>query len=234
MMSTSSESTQDWEQGMYHALQPIFSQKTCPSGERVFETLGKLETRIQKENKTMLYPSVLKLAYLELTGRLRLVYDEEAATAFAESVGNWPAFPDSAEALGRLHDMGLKLIILSNVDTASFQESRKKLETGWGKFDAVYVAEDIGTYKPDLRNFHYALHHLEAEFGIDARDVLCVANSRYHDIQPARKIGIQTTWINRADNIMGVMGHESDAAPPHYTFRTMAEFADEMQRLREE
>ena len=49
---------QDWEAGMTENLHPLFGQKTCPTRERVFETLGKYETKLQQENKTMLYPDV--------------------------------------------------------------------------------------------------------------------------------------------------------------------------------
>ena len=63
----------------------------------------------------------LKNAYLTVTGELRLAFDEDAAIAFGESVGTWPAFPDSSESLGRLKKLGLKLIILSNVDNVSFE-----------------------------------------------------------------------------------------------------------------
>lgn len=45
-----------------------------------------------------------------------------AARTFGASVGNWPAFEDTAKALKVLHDGGLKLVILSNVDNASFEE----------------------------------------------------------------------------------------------------------------
>lgn len=44
------------------------------------------------------------------------------ATAFGESIPSWPAFPDSAAALGELHRLGLRQIVLSNVDNASFDE----------------------------------------------------------------------------------------------------------------
>lgn len=66
----------------------------------------------------------------------------------------------------------------------SFALSRQKLEAEGAKFDAVYTAEDIGSYKPDLRNFAYALEHLSRDFGIAQREVLSVANSRLHDIVP--------------------------------------------------
>ena len=80
----------------------------------------------------------LAQAYHRTTGDLRLGFDpgtyswsddrdilkgrEDAALAFGESVGSWPAFGDSSAALGRLKALGLKLVILSNVDNHSFAE----------------------------------------------------------------------------------------------------------------
>ncbi|KAK8869514.1 haloacid dehalogenase, type II [Kwoniella newhampshirensis] len=218
----------DWERGMYDNLQPIFEQKTCPDPIKVFTHLGAIENRIQAEDKTMIYPAVLKSAYQNLAGELRLWADDDAAQAFGSSVGSWPAFPDSGGALGKLHKLGLKLIILSNVDNESFSESRKKLETGWGQFDGVYTAENIGSYKPDLRNFQYALEALDRDFGIQPHEVLSVANSKYHDIEPAHKMGLKAAWINRAGAIMGVRGREGEKAD--WTFDNMAEFADAMER----
>ncbi|WWD16224.1 haloacid dehalogenase, type II [Kwoniella shandongensis] len=219
----------DWEKGMYESLQSIFEQKTCPDAGKVFTTLSAIENRIQAEDKTMVYPAVLKLAYKSLAGELRLWADDDAAQAFGESVGKWPAFPDSADALGKLKGLGLKLIILSNVDNGSFAETRKKLEKGWGSFDGIYTAEDIGSYKPDLRNFKYALESLDRDFDISPNEVLCVANSRLHDVEPAHKMGLKAAWINRSGAIMGVKGRE-DSSKPDWTFNTMAEFADAIER----
>jgi 2-haloacid dehalogenase len=58
-------------------------------------------------------------------------------------VKDWPAFSDSAGALQYLK-RHYKLVILSNVDNESFAASSKKLAVD---FDAVYTAEDIGSYK---------------------------------------------------------------------------------------
>ncbi|WVQ78604.1 haloacid dehalogenase, type II [Cryptococcus sp. DSM 104549] len=222
----------DWERGMFENLQPIFAQKTCPDIEKVLRTLGNVEGKIQAEDKTMIYPAVLKLAYTEMAGELRLWPDDDAAQAFGESVGSWPAFPDSADALERLHDLGIKLFVLSNVDNDSFEVTRKQLETGWGEFDGVYTAEDIGTYKPDLRNFRYALKRLDEDFDIDMREVICVANSKFHDIIPAKRMGLQAAWINRPNAVMGVQGYEG--VKPDWVFSSMEEFAGEMERIRED
>lgn len=227
---------------MYDALQPVFEQKTCPDQQFVFETLHHAESALQNENKSMLYSDVLQEAYVRLCGALRLDYEDgllsalplcgsctlrtDAAEAFGQSIGDWPAFPDSSAALRRLKESGLKIVVLSNVDNESFARTRTKLEHGFS-FDAVYTAEDIGTYKPDLRNFQYAIEAIDDQFSIEQSEILVVANSKYHDILPAHKMGLKVAWINRADAVMGVSSYTADA---DWTFSTMSEFADAMER----
>ena len=77
--------------------------------------------------------------------------------AYGNSIKDWPAFPDSAEAL-RYLKKHYRLVILSNVDNQSFAFSNKKLGV---TFDAIYTAEDIGSYKPASRNFDYMLEKLK-------------------------------------------------------------------------
>ncbi|WRT67457.1 haloacid dehalogenase, type II [Kwoniella shivajii] len=221
----------DWEQGSCDNLQPIFTQRTCPEPEKVFATLGAIKARIQAEDKTMLYPAVLKEAYRLVTGELRLRYDEDAAETYALSVGSWPAFPDSKEALSNLKSAGLKLVIHSNVDNQSFEETRKRLEGDWGEFDEVFTAEDIGSYKPDYRNFHHVLEALNDQYEIHPSEVLIVANSKRADIAPGRRLGLKTVWINRPEAILGVKGFEDVKAD--YEFESMKEFAEELKAVKE-
>ena len=75
----------------------------------------------------------------------------EDCVEYGRSVGNWPAFEDSPGALQYLKKH-FKLVILSNVDNETFQASNRRLQV---EFDAIYTAEDIGTYKPSARNFDY-------------------------------------------------------------------------------
>jgi 2-haloacid dehalogenase len=86
-----------------------------------------------------------------------------------------------------------KLVILSNVDNESFAYSNAKLEVA---FDAVYTAEDIGSYKPDARNFTYMIDKL-ATLGVEAGQVLHTAESLFHDHQPANEFGLASCWIHR-------------------------------------
>ena len=115
-------------------------------------------------------------------------------------------------------------MILSNVDRASFARSNARLGVA---FDAICTAEDIGSYKPDPRNFDYLLRHL-AELGIAKAQVLHTAQSLYHDHVPARAIGLATCWIDRR---AARQGHGATSVPgsevrPDFRFESLAAMAD--------
>lgn len=105
------------------------------------------------------------------------------AELFGYSCAQWPEFPDSAPALKTLHELGFKLTVLSNVDNSSFEATRKLLERGFA-FDAVYTAADIGSYKPSSANFEYAMSRDFDQWGTEPREILIVANSKLHDLEP--------------------------------------------------
>ena len=108
---------------------------------------------------------------------------------FGNFVPFWPAFPDSAEMLRRLK-VHFKLVVLSNVDRTSFAASNERLGVD---FDAIFTAEDIGSYKPNPTNFSYMMQNLDCEVA----DTLHVAQSLFHDIKPATDAGLNTVWIDR-------------------------------------
>jgi 2-haloacid dehalogenase len=114
-------------------------------------------------------------------------------------------------------------VILSNVDRASFAHSQKRLGVA---FDAVYTAQDIGSYKPDPRNFEYLLARL-AEQGIAPEQILHTAESLYHDHIPAKRFGLATCWIHRR---AGQEGHGATRSPevdvrPDFRFPTLGAMA---------
>ncbi|MCC2664532.1 MAG: HAD-superfamily hydrolase, subfamily variant2, partial [Geminicoccaceae bacterium] len=116
-----------------------------------------------------------------------------------------------------------QLVILSNVDRASFAHSNQKLGV---EFDATYTAEDIGSYKPDPRNFDYMLAHLAAR-GIAREQILHTAESLYHDHVPAKRVGLATCWIHRR---AGKAGHGATRQPeaevrPDFRFETLGAMA---------
>ncbi|PIL24634.1 hypothetical protein GSI_12518 [Ganoderma sinense ZZ0214-1] len=147
------------------------------------------------------------------------------AEAFAASVEWWPPFPDTIGALTALSKR-FKLVILSNIDRATIAKTRKLMEGPGGfEFDGVYTAEEVGAYKPAPEMLGYALARLKERFGIEQGEVLMTAQSVFHDIVPAKRKGIATSWINREGAVTGldsvVQGEET-----MFVFPTLGAMAD--------
>src|SRR5215469_2086850 len=138
----------DWETGILNALRPLFgSEPVRHSRDEFLAAFARLETAQEAETPEMIYSELLAVVHRRLAEEWGIAATAADHRAFGSSVGNWPAFPDSAAALAYLKQF-YKLVILSNVDRASFAQSQKRLGVA---FDMVYTAEDIGSYKPDLR-----------------------------------------------------------------------------------
>ncbi len=106
-------------------------------------------------------------------------------------------------------------MILSNVDRASFAATLPRLGV---PFDAVFTAQDIGSYKPDPRNFAYLVDRLAA-MGIAKTDILHTAQSLFHDHAPANAAGLASAWIDRRQDAAG-WGATSPPPPGvRYDFR---------------
>jgi 2-haloalkanoic acid dehalogenase type II len=162
----------------------------------------------------MRYSELLERVHDRLCDDLGVDRDPAEAAAFGESVGDWPAFPDSAEALAYLKGH-FQLVILSNVDRRSFSGSNRRLGV---ELDRIFTAEDIGSYKPALRNFDYMLEHL-AEAGIGKAELLHVAQSLFHDHVPANRLGIASAWIDRRHDKQGAGATVLPDPMPHYDLR---------------
>jgi 2-haloalkanoic acid dehalogenase type II len=164
----------DWESGISGALAPWLERSGVRlERDRVLEAFGELESAQQAATPGMLYPRLLAEVHRGLAERFGIAPDAEAAETFGASVGDWPAFADSTPALAYL-EQHYQLVILSNVDRASFARSNAKLGV---TFDAVCTAEDIGSYKPDPRNFDHLLRHL-AERGVAKGGRSCTRPNR--------------------------------------------------------
>ncbi len=184
----------DWEGGIHTALQPLLSRLPAAdaAATRRWKPFAREESAQQAETPGMIYSELLAVVHGRLARRLGLADVAAAADAFGASVGDWPAFPDSAEALAYLK-RHYRLVILSNVDRASFAGSNKRLGV---TFDAIYTAQDVGSYKPDLRNFDYLLAR-QAEEGVPKERILMTAQSLFHDHGPAKRVGLRSAWIDR-------------------------------------
>ena len=213
----------DWESGIATALRHwADTHGLSMTDEELLLAYSRYEAAVEQEHPTALYPEVLARSWRAVGDELGVAVDDHEAEAFGASVPDWPAFPDSADALGRLARR-YRLIILSNVDRTSFAGSNERLGVA---FTSVLTAEDIGSYKPSLRNFE-ALAAERERLGIPDGRLLHVAQSLFHDHVPAKAVGLPTVWIDRRHASPGWGATPEPNAPvtPDWTFPTMAAFA---------
>lgn len=205
----------DWETGIYEALTPLQARAGFePSRNAVLETFARLEAGQQALTPSMPYAALLAEVYRQIATEWDIQASSADAAAFGASIGDWPAFPDTAEAL-RYLKRHVRLVILSNVDRDSFAATNRRLGV---EFDAIHTAQDIGSYKPDPRNFAYLLTRL-AEGGFDKSRVLHVAQSLFHDHVPANAVGLASAWIDRRHGIGGWGATAPVTGDVRYDFR---------------
>lgn len=212
----------DWEQGLADALMPLVGpHRPDIDREQLLAAYAAAEAAVEHEAPGR-YPEVLARAATRMAAALGVPLTDADRMRVADSVPMWPAFPDSAEALGRLKRR-FRLIILSNVDNASFAASRERLGV---IFDEVITAEDLGFYKPDPRAFD-ALLACVARLGVPPGHHVHVAQSLYHDHEPAQAAGLPTVWINRRHGRpgWGATPPPASAVTPTWEYPTLAAFA---------
>lgn len=219
----------DWESGIWDAMQPLLMHNNkAINRQQGLEEFAVLETAQERETPDLIYPELLTLVHKQLAQRFNITSSNELDTAFGNSVPHWPAFADSAEAL-RLLSQHFKLVILSNVCRKGFASSNKKLGV---QFDAVYTAQDIGSYKPDPNNFDYLLKHIKADLGIAPAEILHTAQSLHHDHVPAKKAGLARCWIDRQNldksENWGATAVVHERPDTDYRFNTLMEMAEYM------
>ncbi len=210
----------DWESGMVAALKPLTDRVARPlSRNEILEAHARHESAQQRVTPTKVYRDLLAVVYKRLAEEWGVAASWDEAQVYGRSVEDWPAFADSAEALTYLKRF-YKLAILSNVDNKSFSASNRKLQV---TFDAIYTAEDIGSYKPDARNFDYMIANL-ATMGVAPGQVLHTAESLFHDHGPANTAGIASAWIYRRHGDQGFGATMDPGKRPKvdFTFTSMA------------
>ena len=220
----------DWETGIIAAVRAWLGGRCSDlDDEAILAAHARLEPAAESAEPGARYPDVLADVLRGLGAELGVAVTDAEARTFGASVGDWPAFPDSPAALARLAT-GSRLIILSNVDRASFARSEARLGV---RFDAIVTAEDVGSYKPDPRNFE-ALLAAAAGLRIPPGGLVHVAQSLYHDHVPAKAIGLPTVWIDRraGRSGSGATPTTSGEIRPDWTFGSLAAFADAVERAR--
>ncbi len=226
----------DWESGIWDALQPLIMHNAGADPDRrgpalevtratALRAFAQCESRQEQATPGLRYPELLGRVHRRIAEELHLETSADLDVAFGASVPHWPAFPDTADAL-RVLRRRYRLVILSNVHREGIAASNRKLGVA---FDAIYTAEDIGSYKPADANFEYLLTHLQSDLGLDRADVLHTAQSLHHDHAPANRFGLANAWIDRqrlsAGGSWGATEQVQSMPATDFVFFSLAEMA---------
>src|SRR5215831_7667211 len=185
----------DWETGILAAVMPVLARRgIAADAEQVLRLYVKYEAE-QEAGPYKSYRDVLQGVMAGIASELGFVPTAAELRVLPDSVGHWPPFADTVAALMRLQTH-YKLVIISNIDDAMFAETNTLLQV---TFDDIITAQQVGSYKPALQNFHFAL----ARLGVPPQQVLHVAQSLHHDHVPAKALGLTTVWVNRPSRLPG-------------------------------
>lgn len=208
----------DFERGMLDYLRSV-----APDDAVADDDFLAAYRKARKTSGTLAYPDDLERVWHAIAPGLGLPDSAAAARGFRDSVRDWPAFPDSAEALRRLRGR-FKLVTMTNAQIWALAHFSRTLDR---PFDLELSCDDALCEKPDARYFAYARGRYEGAWGWRQPDNLHVAQSQYHDIGIAKKLGVATCWIERRHGLKDSGGTiESEHTVPDYHFRTLAELAD--------
>ena len=179
----------DWEAGILRTLTPVLAAhgvRVAP--DELLELYGKFEAEEEKgEYRT--YKAIQSALMAKIGEHFQFTPTDGELTCLSDSIQHWLPFPDTIGALKVLHKR-YKLAIISNVDDDLFVATEKRLHT---KLDWVITAEQVQSYKPSRNNFLKAIERM----GIPKERILHVAQSIFHDIVPAKELGLSTVWVNR-------------------------------------
>jgi 2-haloacid dehalogenase len=207
----------DWETGICNALAPLLDKAGMEGRPRdeILADFGKHETDQEAQTPGMVYMQLLSVVYQRLAREWNVKVTSEEANIFGASVPDWPEFADSPRALQYLKQH-FKLVTLTNCDRLSYRGSNLRLRI---EYDAIYTAQDIGSYKPDLHNFEYMLRRLKEDFDFEKKDILHTAQSLFHDHAPANRLGLASAWIDRRHAEQGWGATPPPAGTPKFDFR---------------
>ena len=220
----------DFETGILNYVRPIVLKAGVGADDsRILEAYGHGEVVAQGEHPDSPFPPLLDRIYRVAADDLGIPADDGEAAGLRESILTWPAFPDAVAALKRLR-AHYRLVAVTNSDNWALDCFAKTLEE---PFDEKISSEMAGASKPDPRVFDFLLKRQEAA-GFEKSDILHTAQSQYHDIGVAHRLGLATCWIERRMGQVGTGGTPAveTKTKPDWHFATLADLADAAERER--
>jgi 2-haloacid dehalogenase len=176
----------DWQAGFASAIRPLAGEQT----DEVVRAYYEHEPIVERLTPHRSYKEVLVTSLARAARESGLSISAEDARPLAEAWATMPVFDDVEPMLAELRRQGWRLAVLTNCDEDLFALTHRQFRT---PFDLVLTAERVRGYKP--APWHFL--GFERLTRVDRRDWVHVANSWYHDIAPARALGIQHVWLDR-------------------------------------
>ncbi len=208
----------DWETGILEALRAqLAGRGIAASDDELLELYGRHEAALEAGDY-LSYREVLAGSFRGLCADLGLAAGDGDAERFAEAIGDWPAFPDTEDALRRLHER-FRLGVITNCDRDLFALANRRLGV---TFDWVVAAEDAHAYKPSQIPFELAF----ATIDVPRDRILHVAQSLFHDHVVAKQLGLTTVWVDRRSGRPGSGATPDASAAPDLTVPDMNALAD--------
>ncbi|MBI3552035.1 MAG: haloacid dehalogenase type II [Elusimicrobia bacterium] len=196
----------DWEAGILSALRPILERHGVRADDRrVLELYEEAERGVQR-GPYLPYREIMARCVGEIGRGLGFEPNAAERASLAESLKSWKPFPDAVAALKDLKKR-FRLAVISNTDDDLLAATSRTLEH---PFDWMITAQRVGSYKPSPMNFRRALEVM----GRPSDKVLHSAQSLFHDVAPARALGLATVWVNRRGAKMGGACAEPDLEVP--------------------
>jgi len=214
----------DWESGILPVLRTVLGNhgQSLPDAA-LLELYGEFEAEAES-GPYQSYRDVLQAVVRAFADRLHFDASPAEIRSLHESVRAWTPFPDTVSALRELQRR-YQLAVISNIDDDLFAETRKHLGV---EFDGVITAQQARSYKPSVNNFQIALRTL----ALSPDRLLHAGQSIYHDVVPARTLGISTVWVNRKSARPGIGAVRASTAKPDFEVADLATLAVAMKSVR--
>jgi 2-haloacid dehalogenase len=186
----------DWQTGFRRTFEPVVGERA----DDLVKAFHAVEPDVERDLPTASYKAILREGVARAAQRAGVEVDTELLVA------NWhtiTAFPDTPAALRALRDQGFKLGILTNCDNDLFESTRAALGA---PIDLVVTAEEVRGYKPAMAHFE----RFERASGVARGNWIHAAVSWWHDMVPARELGLTRVWVDREHS-----GHDASIVTHH-------------------
>jgi len=177
----------DWQAWFTEVLGPLGSEAAAD----VIRAYHAHERLVERDYPHRSYKEVLAIALSRAMAERGAILSPQDARTIVQQA--WPAmrlFDDVEDMLAGLRSRGYRLAVLTNCDEDLFAITHRLFRV---PFDLVLTAERVRGYKPERWHFR----GFEMLTRVARANWVHVANSWYHDIAPARALGVRHVWLDR-------------------------------------